>query len=490
MSAVSVVATPVPLLAGNTTALVMGGTFHPLTGPRDSPAYVTGYLDNAVHRHLDPAFGTPITNAVAVVTPQEFFPIGRRTLDRSVAEGRVILHTCLATPPNCAVNTDAGVLPRAGSVAPHPGDAFRVFGYSQSAVIASLVKSDLIRTFQPGDPSVAFMLIANPMRPNGGILMRLLGWPTIPILGVSFPGASPTDSARLDDGSWAFPTVDVVRQYDGLGGDFPVRPLNLIALVNALMGYGLLHGETVDVPFARARHQGQVGDTSYRLIATDIVPLLQPFAFFVPKPILAAVDAPLRVLIEDAYERGVSPGTPTRADWRPIKNLAKLAVDLIAAIPVAVDNLIEGFGLPRVLGTDRPGPFGVGGPALPDEPAPTESALPATEPVAPQAIRVSDGGGAGDPEPDAADPVPAGDADITGNADDPGASGDEVAVTDVTDDAGITEADGADAAEEPGVAQPDDEADEAEGADDADARADPESAPAPARDAEDAAAAA
>ncbi|WP_308205353.1 PE-PPE domain-containing protein, partial [Mycolicibacterium insubricum] len=37
------------------------------------------------------------------------------------------------------------------------------------------------------------------MRPNGGILMRFAGWPTIPILGVSFDGASPT-SARPGDG--------------------------------------------------------------------------------------------------------------------------------------------------------------------------------------------------------------------------------------------------------------------------------------------------
>lgn len=203
--------------------------------------------------------------------------------------------------------------------------------------------------------------------------MRGMGWPTIPILGISFSGASPTDSAQLPDGTYAYPTVDIARQYDGLGGDFPVRPLNLIALLNAFLGYGLLHGETVEVPFGEARYQGREGDTSYYLIETDIVPLLQPLAFIVPKPILKALDAPLRVLIEDAYDREIGPGTPTAFNWWPTTDLFGLVVNLIKSIPVAVDNFFEGFGLPRVLGTAAPGTFGVGGPELPVEPGASES---------------------------------------------------------------------------------------------------------------------
>jgi hypothetical protein len=222
------------------------------------------------------------------------------------------------------------------------------------------------------------MLVANPMRPNGGVLQRGVGWPTIPILGISFPGASPTDSPLLPDGTYAYPTIDIARQYDGLGGDFPVRPLNLIALINAFLGYGLLHGETVDVPFDQARYQGREGDTTYYLIETEIVPILQPFAFFIPKPILAALDAPLRVIIEDAYDREISPGTPTSFSWWPVKDLFGLAVNLLKSVPVAVDNFFEGFGLPRVLGTEAPGTFGVGGPDLPVDPAaeqPQQTAL-------------------------------------------------------------------------------------------------------------------
>jgi len=363
-----VMASAIPLLAAHTTALIMGGTFHPLIEPRDKPEFVTSYLDNAVIGHLNPAFAGPVTNAVAVFTPQEFFPIGRLTLDKSVAEGRANLRRCVVGSADCVFNDDAAVLAEAGSVAPQLVDSFMVFGYSQSSVIASLAKQDLIDDYQPGDPAMSFMLIANPMRPNGGVLMRGEGWPTIPILGISFSGASPTDSPLLPDGDYAYPTVDIARQYDALGGDFPVRPLNLIALLNALLGYGLLHGETVNVPFDQARYQGREGDTSYYLIETDIVPLLQPLAFFIPEPILKAIDAPLRVIIEDAYNREISPGTPTSFSWWPVNDFFGMVAKLIKSVPVAVDNLFEGFGLPRVLRTEVPGTYGIGGPDLPADP--------------------------------------------------------------------------------------------------------------------------
>ncbi|MDW5613318.1 PE-PPE domain-containing protein [Mycolicibacterium sp. D5.8-2] len=387
-------------LTSNTTALIMGGSFHPLAEPADAPPFVTAYLGNAVTGHLDPAFADasgPVTNAVAVYTPEQFFPIGQLTFARSVAEGLVNLHRCLGAETDCVFNDDPAVRPHA--VAPRAGDAMMAFGYSQSAVIASLAKLDLIQRYQPGDPSVSFMLVANPMRPNGGILMRLHGWPTIPILEIPFPGASPTGSAVLPDGRHVYPTVDVARQYDGLGGDFPVRPLNLVATVNALLGYALLHGSAVDIPLAQARFQGRQGDTGYYLVETDLVPLLQPFAFFVPRPILKAIDAPLRVVIEDAYDRDVGPGVATRASWRPIKDIVGLAARLVASIPVAVDNLTEGLGLGRVLGTTEPGAFGVGGPDLPAEPEPAvpdESVEPAVPEKDPESVEYDGGRAAGE----------------------------------------------------------------------------------------------
>jgi hypothetical protein len=364
-----------------TTALIMGGTKHPLTEPTDQPPFVTAYLNNAINSYIDPAAaagdGTlgPATNAVAVYGPEQFFPVsGSQTFDQSTAIGLANLHNCL-NASGCVYNNDPAVDPAVGTAAPVATDKFIVFGYSQSAVVAALAKRDLINNYQAGDPSTSFLLVADPMRPNGGILMRFKGVPTIPLLGITFWGAAPTNSAVLNDGgtpsdpsddTYAYPTVDVAQQYDGLGGDFPVRPLNLLATINALAGYYYLHGNVVNEPLSDAVFQGKVGDTSYYMFPTNTLPILMPLQQLgVPKPILGLLDAPLRVLIEDAYARNVSPGTPTGASILPIGNPIALAVHLVESIPVGVDNALQDLGVGRALGTTAPGPFGVGGPSLP-----------------------------------------------------------------------------------------------------------------------------
>jgi hypothetical protein len=364
-----------------TTALIMGGTNHPLTEPTDQPPFVTAYLNNAINSYIDPAAaagdGTlgPATNAVAVYGPEQFFPVfGSQTFDQSTAIGLANLHNCL-NASGCVYNNDPAVDPAVGTAPPVATDKFIVFGYSQSAVVAALAKRDLINNYQAGDPSTSFLLVADPMRPNGGILMRFKGVPTIPLLGITFWGAAPTNSAVLNDGgtpsdpsddTYAYPTVDVAQQYDGLGGDFPVRPLNLLATINALAGYYYLHGNVVNEPLSDAVFQGKVGDTSYYMFPTNTLPILMPLQQLgVPKPILGLLDAPLRVLIEDAYARNVSPGTPTGASILPIGNPIALAVHLVESIPVGVDNALQDLGVGRALGTTAPGPFGVGGPSLP-----------------------------------------------------------------------------------------------------------------------------
>jgi hypothetical protein len=110
------------------TALIMGGTDHPLGPPKDQPPFVTAYLNKAINGYINPAAvagtGTngPATNAVAVITPEEFFPIfGSKTFDQSVAEGRANLHLCLKSDSRCRYNRDPDVTPEVGpSVYPPP----------------------------------------------------------------------------------------------------------------------------------------------------------------------------------------------------------------------------------------------------------------------------------------------------------------------------------------------------------------------------------
>ena len=203
-------------------------------------------------------------------------------------------------------------------IRPSAGDEFVIFGYSQSAVIASLLKQDLIDN-PIEDPDVApsdlyFFLLSNPMRPNGGFLSRGPKGLTIPILGVTFYGATPTDSCETGN---CYETVDVAAQYDGLGGDAAVGLTNVLAVVNAVMGYLLLHGDMENASFDDALYQGSHGDTDYYIVPTRRLPILMPFEGFIPSPILTALDAPLRAAIEGAYARDVNPGIATKVGLLP-----------------------------------------------------------------------------------------------------------------------------------------------------------------------------
>ena len=127
------------------------------------------------------------------------------------------------------------------------------------------------------------------MRPNGGFLSRGPEGLTIPILGVTFYGATPTDSCETGD---CYETVDVAAQYDGLGGDAAVGLTNVLAVLNAVMGYVLLHGDMQNASFDDALYQGSYGDTDYYIVPTKRLPILMPFEGFIPSPILTALDAP------------------------------------------------------------------------------------------------------------------------------------------------------------------------------------------------------
>jgi PE-PPE domain len=353
-------ATAVQLLA--TTALIMGGTNHPLSTPPDPIEFVTGYMADAEDNYIDPD-DTQDMNRVAVIYPAQFFPVfGSMTFDDSVQAGRENLNDCLQVAGGCDYN------PGVGSSAPNPAvDAFKVFGYSQSAVVASLVKQDLIDNPAGAPDDVEFFLIANPMRPNGGILARGLQGQTIPGLGVTFYGPTPTNTCQ--DTGPCYETTDVAQQYDLLGGDAPAVPWNLLAVANSAAAYYYLHGavpsNSLNDP--TVIDQGVYGDTHYYLIPAVRLPLLMPLEQIgVPGPILAVLDAPLRVIVEAGYARDRSPGEHVQFQLLPSVNPVTIVVNLAGSIPVGIDDGLQEAGLGRALGTpDVLRPFGVGGPTYP-----------------------------------------------------------------------------------------------------------------------------
>jgi hypothetical protein len=339
-----------------TTALIMGGTGHPLVGESDD--FVGPFVRDALDLYIAP---TGLTRAgstdpgayhpVAVYTPEQFWPTdGPDLFDTSVAVGVDNLDHCLQGRTSCKAD--------------HFGDDtavatdFVVFGYSQSARIATIEKRNLMALPDTADLGVSFVLIANPNRPNGGLLERFTGL-HIRSLGVTFDGATPTDSCDANGTNCRFPTADIAWQYDGWA-DFPRHPLNLLADLNAVAGIMFEHPH-YNVSVTGAINQGTVGDTTYYLLPATRLPLLIPLARLgVPGPILDVLDAPLRVIVEWGYDRGVSPGDPSPATLATLGDPVTKLRNLLTAIPTGLDDGLQDAGFGRPLGSTPAGTFGVG----------------------------------------------------------------------------------------------------------------------------------
>lgn len=195
-----------------------------------------------------------------------------------------------------------------------PGDV--IFGFSQGAVAASLYRS--------AHTGNLYLLVANPGRPNGGLMARFKGL-SVPFFDVTFGGETP------HNGDY---TIDVARQYDGWA-DFPAQLWNPVAVANALLGILLIHGgtqtELTAEEFRAAECAGSDhyqydadSNTAYYLIKTPSLPLLMPLEWFLPRQLVAALGGPLRWFIETAYDRG-DYGRPTRSTFfKPLELLRRV----------------------------------------------------------------------------------------------------------------------------------------------------------------------
>ena len=227
-------------------------------------------------------------------------------------------------------NAIAGVLPTLG-----PGEKAVAFGYSQSGNV--MVREMRALQSQPGGApateQLEFFLLANPNRPNGGILQRFAGF-YIPFFDIRVDGSTPTDTP--------YQTTDISWQYDG-AADFPTYPLNLLAVLNSLIApHGNYYIADVDGP--RAFPDTTVGNITYITLKTPHLPLLMPLYYQgFPEPLLDLVEPALTVMVDWGYDRSISPGTPTTARLIPRVNPITAAVDLAGAVAQGVHDFIDGL---------------------------------------------------------------------------------------------------------------------------------------------------
>ncbi len=242
-----------------------------------------------------------------------------------------------------------------------------IYGFDKGALIASNWKRWFNDNYDPeAGVTPKFVLTGNITRPNGGLSTRLdTSDPSG--LGKPYTVATPTTTT----GSDGITTTDIAYQYDPWA-DLPTNLLNPFSLLNSLAAIGnhYKYSDSAD-PKEDSLYQGSYGDTDYYLTPSSTMPLLSGLNLipFVGSTLVDMLDPITRVLVETGYDRTISPGDPTSANFFYLPDLGKLLFSTIpTAILTGLDNGFEAVGMGRVFGTTRPdttssnGAYGIGGP--------------------------------------------------------------------------------------------------------------------------------
>lgn len=287
-------------------ALIMGGTGNP------TPSAT--YVQEVYQTFVLPNY--PGYTAQGLYTPEQFWPLtglNSETFAPSVQQGLAIL--------NNAVMTQTAA-----------GNHVLVVGYSQSATIATLEMRDLDALpaiLRPNPSLLNFMLLADPNNPlTGGILTRFIPG-IIPASG-AFHVATPIDTM--------YTTSIYGIQFDPVA-NFPASIFNIPADLNALFGLPL-HTETPLLTAAQLATavQEQIGNTTYFVVPTMNLPLLDPLRMI---PILGN---PLANLLQPFLEPFVDFGYATGLPG-PLQAAGSLAVVGAgpAIAPAIADPLVAGM---------------------------------------------------------------------------------------------------------------------------------------------------
>ena len=335
---------PAGKLSADLTALIIGGTTIPT--PDD---YLVELMKN---QYIAPTHPGQNIDYVAVTAPAEVWPLTGffRLLGRAFGPPSIWGPSGAAWPDEpwwklsglfdltYDQSIQVGLADLEQAMAKHGNDHLVINGYPQGAIIANLEKRKLAEQYPPGTkaPDIDFVLIADANLPNGGLYARFPGL-HLPISDISFNGPAPTDTQ--------FDTVEISRQYDW-DADFPLYPINLVALLNAFLSMIYVHYYAFDVSLApdastSPAFQGTHGDTSYYYFETEDLPLFGPLRTLgVPERVIDVVEPFFRVIVELGYDRRIPPWEPTPARLIPRLDPRTVAADLINAIREGINNAL------------------------------------------------------------------------------------------------------------------------------------------------------
>jgi hypothetical protein len=166
-----------------------------------------------------------------------------------------------------------------------------VFGYSQGAVMVTRwLLQHAGDVDAPSPDELSIVLIGNSTRAYGGANANSVVMPET-----------------------QYHVLDVARQYDP-AADYPDDPFNLLAVANAWAGFTTIHinYEGVDINDP-ANAVWTVGNTTYVLVPTENLPLLEPLRMIGLTELADELNGPLKAIVEQGYNRPVPFPTTTQS---------------------------------------------------------------------------------------------------------------------------------------------------------------------------------
>lgn len=348
--------------AARTAAAVpsLAATLPLIPGPSGVPIPSQTYVHNVMNFYVTPNSPGGTLAPQVVFTPEGLYPItGVKSLplSTSVDQGLTIVSDTLAKLP--------------------AGTTTTVFGYSQSAIIGSLLQAGYVppnstyvppKFTKPTIPeglreSISFVFVGNEMNPNGGFLSRFPGL-SLASLGIEFYGGTPKD---------AYPTTNYALEYDGFA-DFPRYPLNLLSVLNAGLGIVFVHTKYADAEYFNAIGSTpppavipvSLGGTAielpttsptqrYLFMPTENLPLLEPLRLLplIGTPIADLIQPVLKVIVDLGYgdpahgfTSAVQPDANVVVPFGLFPDVSPLEVlsRLVSGIGEGVSDFVADFG--------------------------------------------------------------------------------------------------------------------------------------------------
>jgi hypothetical protein len=273
---------------------------------------------------------TPAANVVVIGG------MGWETVDQPTM--RAILDSRFDKPENTFVNIEwpAALGSLGDSVAVASGDLYEhvmstdgpqvAIGVSGSTFVVNEIMRRLADDPDPGKPApqdISFVIIGDGERGFIPAVVPFTGW-DLPLVGYT---TQPIPVTPYD-------AIVVTGEYDGLA-DWPDRPWNLLAVLNALVGSPAteatdIHWQSIwvdldTVPAANVTRERNAagGTTTSYLVPTPVVPLLYPLRDHgVPEEVIGVLNSVLKPVIDAGYRRNDPPWLKAITGPEPVAMIA------------------------------------------------------------------------------------------------------------------------------------------------------------------------